>query len=102
MLELDFAKKAEQISAAFSGSDISSQKTVTGDELNGVQHQRLVSNMDIDFADNQITRHFTDEEMALLEGVDASKRKEAIMRMMMMMMALLEGVDASKRKEAIM
>jgi len=82
MLELDFAKKAEQISAAFSVSDLSSQKTITGDELNGVQHKRLVSKMDIDFADNQITRHFTDEEMALLEGVDASKRKEAIMRMM--------------------
>jgi len=82
LLELDFARKAEQISAAFSVGDLSSLKTITGDELNGVQHKRLVSNMDIDFTDTQITRHFTDEEMALLEGVDASKRKEAIMRMM--------------------
>jgi len=81
-LELDFAHKAEQISAAFSVGDLSSLKTITGDELNGVQHKRLVSNMDIDFTDTQITRHFTEEEMALLEGVDASKRKEAIMRMM--------------------
>merc|ERR1712050_373954 len=85
MLDVSIAKKTEQISTAFNSGDLSSvDRESRKDELDGVEQMGIVKNKSsvLIECESEISRHYTAEEMARMDLVDAAKRKDEIERLM--------------------
>merc|ERR1719397_253081 len=82
-LDISFAKKSEEISLAFNSGDLSTvDREIRKDKLDGVEQLGIVKNKSGVLTESEISRHYTAEEMARMDLVDAAKRKDEIERLM--------------------